>query len=182
MYFSLCAVMHNVLSLFECLLRRYIIMNRTDKNPFNACLWCVRPVCECVFVSPIRSGFSSVADFTEALATAGREQSCWEVLRWRECWETEVIIWGQAALAKSAWTAAPCQRAISIPHSLQPHTLTAHWRDRYTLHTSHRGCLSRANPSMLGGCVSGAHTIHSCILRAHRLLCVRACAGPCMHI
>lgn len=78
---------------------------------------------------------------------------------------------GQAALAKSTWTAARCRHDISIPSfTLQPHTRRQHTDVTDThFHTSQpRLFVKGANPSMLGcGCVSGAR----------RVMCARG-GGP----
>lgn len=142
-------------------IRVFLFNNEVNWSfPFTAHPWRVRPPCVC---RPLKLRFNSAAHFSEALTTAERAQSRWEVLRWRRRWKTEVIIWGQAALAESVWTAARCRRAISIPHSLTRQ-----------IHTSHPGCLSRANPSMVvGGCVSGVCAAH---VRIRRLMCMKACA------
>lgn len=127
---------------------------------FIAHPWWVWPPCVC---RPLKLKFNSAARFSEAPATAGRVQRCWGVLRRRRCWKMEVIIWGQAALAESVWTAARCRRAISIPHSLM-------WQ----IHTSHPSFLSRANPSMVVVDVfQDVCTVHVCV---YRLMCMKACA------
>lgn len=105
-------------------IRVFLFNNEVNWSfPFTAHPWRVRPPCVC---RPLKLRFNSAAHFSEALTTAGRAQSRWEVLRWRRRWKTEVIIWGQAALAESVWTAARCRRAISIPHSLTRQIHTSH--------------------------------------------------------
>lgn len=117
-------------------------------------------------MSPIKNGFPQCSSFSEL----------WRPLRAAEMTgmlETEVIIWGQAALAKPAGTAMPCRRAISIPHSLQPHTLTAHRRDRYTLHTAPvcHGQIPACSVDVFQDCIH-----YMSVLCASRLMCMWACA------
>lgn len=64
----------------------------------------------------------------------------------------------------------PGCHAISIHHSLQSHTLTAYWWDRYTLHTSHvLVCHTPVPACSVDGFQKFIHFVH-------RRMCIKACA------
>lgn len=146
------------------------------------------PVCG-IFTGVCRSvrlRFSSAAHFSEALVTARREQSLGEVLRWRGCWETEVIIWGTGGFGK---VHLDC-REMSARHLDSSFTATSHADSTLTwqIHTSHftrRLFVTGKSQHARCGRVSGVHIVMCvcvCVMCMQVCTCVFKCVSVVMNV